>query len=342
MADVRKAGTLAEIARECGVAISTVSYVLRGKHREARISQARAEQILETARRLDYRPNAAAVAMRRGRFNAIALAISEVIDRQSVFPDLLNGLLQATRSRDLHLVMGMLSDEQFDARGPLPRILREWAVDGLLINYIQDFPAELEQAMEEQRLPTVWVNLKRAGDCVYPADEEAAFDATSKLIAQGHRRVAYLTGNWSGHYSHPDRRRGYERAMDAAGLKPQVPHWGRLVPRAERAALVRTVLAAEDRPTAALTYEGDDAIAVLTAAQGLGLQIPRDLSLIGIHDRPLDFSGRDLSTWVIPAAALASRAVALLAAKIDQPDRIQPPSAIPFTAHAGDSVAPPP
>ena len=32
----------------------------------------------------------------------------------------------------------------------------------------------------------------------------------------------------------------------------------------------------------------------------------------------------------------------LLAAKIDQPDRIQPPSAIPFTSHAGDSIAPPP
>lgn len=323
------------------MAISTVSYVLRGKQREARISQARSEQILAVARRLDYRPNAAAVAMRRGRFNAIGLAVSEIPGRAAIFPDLLDGLLRVLRERDWHLVMGMLSDEQFDARGPLPRILREWSIDGLLIDYLFDFPAELAQALAEHRLPTLWLNRRQDGDCVHPDDEQAARAATAHLLTAGHRRIAYLTGNASGHYSHTDRRDGYAAAMAAAGLAPRVAFAGTLLPRPERVAATIALLRRSDRPTAILTYEADDALAVQTAALTLDLRLPQDLSLIGIHDRPIDFAGQAITTWLIPAAALAEHGVALLTAKIADPDTVIPPCSLPFTHTADDTVAPP-
>src|SRR5688572_3100179 len=92
-----RAGTLSAIAHEVGVAVSTVSYVLNGKHREARISQRRVEEILAVARRMNYRPNAAAVAMRSGRFNAIGFAVSDVAGRQSIFPDMLDQMLATSR-----------------------------------------------------------------------------------------------------------------------------------------------------------------------------------------------------------------------------------------------------
>jgi len=341
MAGPRRNGTLAEIAQECGVAISTVSYVLRGKQREARISEARSEQILAVARRLDYRPNAAAVAMRRGRFNAIGLAVSEIPGRAAVFPDLLDGLLRTTRARDWHLVFGMLSDEQFDARGPLPRILREWSIDGLLIDYLFDFPSELAHALDEHRLPTLWLNRRHAGDCVHPDDLAAAESATRHLITVGHRRIAYLTGNASGHYSHQDRREGYTTAMRAAGLAPNVALSGRLLPRPERVAAVIDLLRTPNRPTAILTYEADDALAVQTAALTLGLRLPQDLSLIGIHDRPIDIAGIPITTWLIPAAALAERGVELLTAKIADPDAVLPPCALPFAQTGDTTVAAP-
>ncbi len=333
----RRPGTLAQIAEECGVAISTVSYVLRGKQREARISVARSEQILAVARRLDYRPNAAAVAMRRGRFNAIGLAVSEIPGRAAVFPDLLDRLLRTTRDRDWHLVVGMLSDEQFDARGPLPRILREWSIDGLLIDYLFDFPAELAQALDEHHLPTLWLNRRQTGDCVHPDDLSAATAATTHLIAAGHRRIAYVTGNDSGHYSHHDRREGYIAAMRAAGLTPQLALGGTLLPRPERVTAISALLRAPQRPTAILAYEADDALAVQTAALSAGLRLPQDLSVIGIHDRPIDITGLAITTWLIPAAALADRGVELLTAKIADPDTVLPPCALPFT-HTDDST----
>lgn len=340
MAASRHKGTLAEIASECGVAISTVSYVLRGKQREARISTARSEQILAVAKRLDYRPNAAAVAMRRGRFNAVGLAVSEIPGRAAVFPDLLDGLLRATRARDWHLVVGMLADEQFDARGPLPRILREWSIDGLLIDYLFDFPPELAQALDEHRLPTLWLNRRRDGDCIHPDDLAAGHDATAHLLTAGHRRIAYLTGNAPGHYSHTDRRAGYTNAMTAAGLPPREVMGGHHIPRPDRVPAIIACLRQADRPTALLAYEADDALAVQTAAAAVGLNIPGDLSLIGIHDRPIDHAGLPITTWLIPAAAMAHAGLELLTQKIADPDAILAPQALPFTQTGDTTVGP--
>ena len=278
-----RAGTLSAIAHEVGVAVSTVSYVLSGKHREARISQKRVDEIMLVARRMNYRPNAAAVAMRSGRFNAIGFAVSDIAGRQSIFPDMLDQILRTSRENDMHLVMGQLTDEQFDPTHALPRILREWTIDGLLINYLQDFRPELIHAIVEHQIPSLWVNVRIEADCVHPDDQGSTRAAVEHLAALGHRHIAYLTFNHSNHYSHPDRLAGYEQGMRAIGREPRVLSSGTYFPRAERHARAVSMLSGPDRPTAIIAYEIDDALPVMTAAFSMGLRLPDDLSLVGIE-----------------------------------------------------------
>jgi len=86
----------------------------------------------------------------------------------------------------------------------------------------------MERLVRQYRLPSIWVNVKRAEDAVHPDDLTAGRLATELLLSHGHRRVAFLdiTDPWAPelgrHYSLADRQRGYERAMRAAKAKPSV------------------------------------------------------------------------------------------------------------------------
>ena len=66
------AATTQDIARLSGVSTATVSYVLSGR-KGVRISQQTREKVLEAARRLHYRRNALATALRKGRTNTIGI-----------------------------------------------------------------------------------------------------------------------------------------------------------------------------------------------------------------------------------------------------------------------------
>src|SRR5713101_50562 len=67
--------TIAEVARAAGVSKTTVSLVLNGRHRSARISEATRESVAESALRRGYQPNYAAWSLRRRRSNVVTLLV---------------------------------------------------------------------------------------------------------------------------------------------------------------------------------------------------------------------------------------------------------------------------
>ncbi len=84
---------LARIAQEAGVSVMTVSRVMSGRVAKYRPARERAERVLEIARRLNYRPSAAARTMATGRFRAASLLLPSGRGFQTVlFRGLLEGL----------------------------------------------------------------------------------------------------------------------------------------------------------------------------------------------------------------------------------------------------------
>src|SRR4028119_1844024 len=243
--------TLEEIAREAGVSRYTVSNVLRGRNKENWACTAeRAERIRGIAERLNYRPNAAAVATATGRFGAVGLLVS----RRHPHGALLNTLLYSIRhhltERELHLTLGDLPDESLTDEAYVPRILREWSVDGLLINYISGIPDKMLELIQRYQIPSIWLNAKLESDCVYPDDFEAAQRACHYLQDMGHRRIAYVDYSSSDHSSTVDRRNGYLLAMRSAQLQPQIVSNAREIPQARWLDLSCEWLRLADRPTA--------------------------------------------------------------------------------------------
>ena len=333
--------TISQIAKEAGAAKSTVSCVLNGKFKESGASAARIAVIQEVAGRLNYRPSAAARAMRTGRFNAIGLVLSAQPGRISPFVDLWLGLLGDLRQRNLSMTVASLPDESLTSEGLVPRMLGEWAVDGLLVDSVREAPERMIELIRLHHIPSVWLNTRMEKDCVYPDDVGATRMAVEHLLALGHRRIAYLTYTPTAHYSHHDRAEGYTQAMRVAGLEPRVLRSPTHVQPNDRLEPSRRLLAAPDRPTAIITYGIDDALPLLVAALGQGLQVPDDLSLITIHPGSANFTGLPMTTLVIPAAAMGRAALVMLIEKIADPEREQPAQAVPFTLDPGMTCAPP-
>src|SRR5690242_10107383 len=95
-----------DIARECGVSQTIVSDVLQGRPR-GRVSEQTRQNILETARRLGYQPNAAARALRTGQSRRILyLVVRSETSQPSVTGDAgISGLAYALTSRNYKLVV---------------------------------------------------------------------------------------------------------------------------------------------------------------------------------------------------------------------------------------------
>jgi len=332
--------TISQIAAEVGLAKSTVSCVLNGKA-NAGVSAARAAQVLEVAKRLNYRPSAAARAMRTGRFNAMGMILSDKADKISPFIEMWRAILDQLHHSGMGLTVGQLPDKDLTNEGFVPRLLGEWAVDGLLVDYVAEMPERMVQLIREHHIPSVWINNRMPFDCVYPDDIDAFRRATRHLLGLGHSKIAYVTFHRAHHYSHADRYAGYEQEMQAAGLTPRAMRSDVTIPREDRLVRARALLAQSDRPTAILTWEMDDAYPFMLAAAHLGLSVPGDLSLMTAHHEPTNELGVMVGHVRLPAVELGREAVKILLAKVATPDTPIPPKALPFTLEPGATTGRP-
>jgi len=334
--DNRSRPRLKDISERAGISIMAVSRILRGTGRE---SPATCERVRAEAARLGYRPNGLARAMRRGSFGAVGLLRSTNPSAATITHTFLWAIERELLACDLQLVMGQVPDRKLTDSEAAPRLLREWSVDGLLVNYTSHIPEKMIAVQSQFHLPAVWLNTRRKHNCVYPDDCRAMREATAKLLALGHRKIAYLgVPLQMEHYSIQDRHEGYQKAMEAAGATPRVVLWGE---HDDRLTDLCAILRKPDRPTALVTYSACEAMVAVVAAARLGLEMPRDLSLIAIRDDLEPMGGVDVTTMLIPDIDMASLAVNMLRRRIAKPEIEEPSIGVTFIEHEGATCAPP-
>jgi LacI family transcriptional regulator len=354
--------TAADIALHLGLGKSTVAHVLNGRAERLRIRPETRRRVEEAAREMGYRPNVSARAMRTGRFGAAALI--QPLSGVYLPVELLIGLADALRAHDMHLSVAEAPNEVLHDEGYLPKVVRELAADGLLINMIADASTAFIKAVEAHHIPSIWINSEREADCVHPDDFMGGRIATEHLLGLGHRRIAFVqegpprqiplfkeeapAESGGQHYSVRDRRHGYEQAMHAAGLTPQAVAlsgrpWSydetlddRRIPDAV------AFLSGPERPTAIVAYESSPALPLLYAALSLGLRVPEDLSLVMFHGGLEQNVGIPITTVDTNISRVGREAVRMLLQKIAHPDEPLPRTAVPPRFFAGTTCGPPP
>jgi LacI family transcriptional regulator len=349
--------TIKQIAKRTGLSIPTVGNVL-GRS-ASRYSAETRRRVLQAAQEMGYRPNSSARAMRSGRIGCAALVLSRSrqLSHSHIPIGLLDGIDDALAQHNMHLTVSRLTDEQLSRDDFLPKVLREYMADGMIVNYTHEIPPAMLELIRAHHTPAVWLNAKLDSDCVYPDDFSAAETATAQLIGMGHRHIALLhliaQQPWGSsisfaqalrrfHYSVGDRAGGYVCAMRAAALSPLIVSHERFIPEADHPATCRALLSGPDRPTAVLVYSDRDLSLLMAAASELGLNIPRDLSVLVFYPTEPWMAGKYVSPVAIPTAEIGRRAVHMLLRKILLPDEPCPAEPVHYGALMRDTVAPAP
>lgn len=329
--------TLRDIAEAAGVDKSTVSCVLSGKARQARISVAREAQVMDVARRMNFRVNSAARATRQGSFGCVALLTSTDGKVSTLSARTQAAIHDALSAREIHLLLTRLPDEKLTSEGHVPKILRQACADALLINYTDHIPEKMVDLLRSHHIPSIWLNTRQPFNCVHPDDRDAGYRATLNLISTGHRRIAFV--NYAhgtndlpiAHYSVADRQAGYERAMTDAGFEARVIRGSHSLGMHEVKPMTRAWLSGPNRPSAILTYGDQEAVAITFITLEMGLSIPGDLTVTTFSNDPMRVVDQVFPTWIVPQQPLGIRSVELLMQKVSRPADELVPVAVPFS-----------
>lgn len=221
------------------------------------------------------------------------------------------------------------------------RLVRDRRVDGVLLTDLKTRDHRIP-LLESLSLPAVTLNRTRAGS-PFPAisldDTPAVMAAVRHLIDLGHRDIAHVAG--PAHYVHgAARRAAWKRALTGAGLPLGPVAQGHFSARGGGSA-TRQLLDLPHPPTAIVYASDIMAIAGLAAARERGLDVPRDVSIVGFDDTPLaahvhpalSTARADVFGW----GRAATRALTALAEGHEQPDVDCPPA----TLILRDSTSPP-
>jgi LacI family transcriptional regulator len=287
------------------------------------------KKVLDAARTLGYQPNAAAAAFNSGSFGCVALLTGTDVTRSLMPPMTLRAIDSALAEHNLHLTMAQVPDEQLSDARFVPKILKSWMADGLLINYNAHIPDMMRRLIAENRLPSMWLNSDQPADCVRPDDVSAGRLATQTLLDLGHRRIAFLQPGFERragrvtprrcHYSIADRIAGYEAAMIDAGLTPNVDTLEVERDTVEHLVQIGEILVRRrdsDAPTAYVIHNQQVVNAFAFVAAQTGCHIPADLSLITFRNEFLPGGSLPADAVQLPDADIGQRAVDCLVEKI--------------------------
>lgn len=327
---------IAQIAGTVGVSPQTVLRVLaKGCTDKRPTFVRRASQIQQLAKELNYRPNAAAKAVREGRFNTYGLLMARDPFQGGITQELFEGMHNELDRLGKRLLTFRIGDSKRPEE--LPRAFRELVCDGIIISYYCQVPEALENELRASGIPAVWLNSERREDAVRPDDEGGSRLLTDYFLRAGHRRIGYADLFLHNarqhnhlHYSKEHRRNGYLAAMKDAGLPPLLLDDRDAPGRADRLAVVQSLLHRPDRPTAMICY-GLDWRVVEVAALQMGIRPPTDLAIGAFA--PASVAG---DVWpyvnaVVPEQEMGEKAVALLERKIQSPTESIPSLILPYT-----------
>lgn len=303
--------TLNEVAQHAGVTPATVSNVLRNK---GRVGAATRQRVLDAVAALGYRPHLPARALAEGRAPTIALMVSSIAN--PFYPEFALAVENALRRQGRFLIICNTDGDPRTGRAYLDQIAGTLSEGVLVMNANLDFedlrmtevrgaPVVLcmwERPLDPPGLPCVAVDFRLAGEL-----------AAQHLLQLGHRRIGAIVGS-KVYGIHAARYDGFVDAMRAAGFDgaaAPVLYTPDTTKGGYTAAL--ELLKAHPDLTALFTTNDLPALGAMQAAADLGLDVPRDLSVVGITDIQLASESRPaLTTVAVPTVEAAELAVQLL------------------------------
>lgn len=280
----RSQPTILDVAREAGVATSTVSRILAGSQA---FSNETIQRVLDAVRRLNYVPSATARSLRSSRTQTIAVIVPDLAN--PLYAQYVRGAEHGCQALGYSLLICDAQNSQ-EVEALHLRKLFEHRVDGLLLAINVRAPEALNLFLKAG-IPVEPEDHMRPGERPQRAELEqpASLAAFRCLIRLGHSEIALFIRD--GAAGHPASVRGplprgrlLEATLKEAYGKAKTAHVVRVATPAECRAAVQRLAAMESPPTAFIAGTHVLAAPLLGAIRDSGLRIPQDVSFVTYGD----------------------------------------------------------
>jgi DNA-binding LacI/PurR family transcriptional regulator len=304
------------VAAIAGVSVATVS---RALNRPEMVKPATRERILAIIENLNYAPNPFAQGLSSGKTKMIALIVPTL--NNSFFGQLADGCQRFLIPQGYNLII--YSSEEYAHRElSIIQAIDQRRVEGLILSGSGFFIDNYQEVLSKITIPLVVVeNFTEAShiSSVYIDDVAGITLASQYLIDQGHKKIGVIAGHRK--MLTTDRR---IKAVKSIFKQHHIPFNGKHIVYGDYSSFQSGAQALEKlmknpcQPTAILAFNDILAIGALKKAVQMGLEIPRQLAIIGFDDIPIAaYSTPALSTIHSPSLELGERAASLLLEQID-------------------------
>lgn len=277
--DANTVPTIRQVAESAGVSIATVSRVINNS---SVVTEEIREKVLDAVNRCGYVPS---VGRRTTSFLALVYACPFSLG-SPYDSALIEGMVQAMDGTDLDLViLNPLRDKRPDET--YTQFFLRKGVRGAILRSTVEGRNVCRQIAEE-RFPAIVV-----GDhfdhptlpFVYADSTDSSRQAVEHLLTLGHTRIAFASNEFEDG-DHVDRFTAYSKALEDHGIGVDPTLVYRVPARKPSGAqLLRNMMSSTNPPSAVYVTDPPVAVGLINESRNMGMEIPRDLSVVGFDDR---------------------------------------------------------
>jgi LacI family transcriptional regulator len=307
--------TLEEIAKATGFSVPTVSRALTNP--DYPLSAATRQRINDVAREMGYKPNLTARSLRTDQSHTIGIIVDDILSPFA--PRILRGIQDVLKqSSYLNLIIN--SDWYPEVEQEAISTLLSRPVDGMI--FVENAHLNDNDVLHQSRKPYVFVHRfigAKVTNSIVPDNDDGVVQAMQHLISLGHKRIGYINGP-DGYPVARQRLEAYRQALADNQLEYDLT----LVDKGDweyeggyRAANNILKAAAAYLPTALFVANDVMALGAIDAIQEAGLNVPKDIAIVGYDNR--DFASivhPRITTVTIPAYEMGQLAAEFLLKQI--------------------------
>jgi LacI family transcriptional regulator len=307
--------TIKDVARLSGVSSMTVSRVINGSDRVSPETRRRVEQAIAE---LGYVPSRLARGLIRQKTRTLALIVPDMAN--PFFTLIVRGAEDVARRADYRIILCDTRADLTLERASVEEMLAH-RVDGVAIAPVSDRSRTHLRRLAKFGVPFVLIDRTIPGvdsDIIVGDSVGGARRLVEHLIALGHRRIGMIVESDEVSTAR-DRRRGYEDALDGAGIPidPTLLVRATVDPGGGFDGM-RRLLELDDPPTAVFTVNNLVALGAIEAIRAEGLEVPDDIALVCFDD--IEYASRlypFLTVMAQPAETLGTLGMQLLLERIE-------------------------
>jgi len=272
--------TIRDIAKSANVSHTTVSRALSDS---SLVTEKTKIKIKELARQMGYIPNAVAKGLATNKTNTIGMIIPDIMN--PYYSEVAKGLKDYANREGFNV---FLCDTDRDPKKEQNYIdeLYSQRVGGVIISPVSEDLTHVISKYPPDG-PLVFLSYQPdIANCSYVVTDpfRITYIGTKHLIKLGHKKIAFI-GYEKNIQTTSLRYNGYKTALEESGLEPfSSENSSYEIYENVGYELTKELLLKDEIPTAILAYNDIIALGAMEAAEEFGLQVPDNLSVMGIDN----------------------------------------------------------